>query len=460
MKQTTRTTGSSTARQTTLQILYDIDVREAYTDVALRQTLRPSRLNRRDRAFITECVYGVIRWQGRIDWLLAHVYRRPLDTLTPWIRNALRLGVYQCLWMERVPTWAAVHETVKLARRFGHQGTARLVNGVLRSLMRQHYSYTLPDPTTQPATHLAVVYSHPEWLVERWLQRYGWERTQALCESNNRRAGVTLRTNTLRTTPEQLAHRLRQEGLRHVTPSRLVPEALVVNGVAGLDTLPSYHEGLFQVQDAAAMLVAPLCQAQPGHRVLDICAAPGGKTTHLAQTMQDAGDIVACDVQYGRLRLLCDNVARLRLSSITAIVADATRPLPLQGRFDRILIDAPCSGLGVLRHHPDIKWRKTPEDLTRLQVMQLRLLHAQHHLLAPNGMMVYSVCSLEPEETHQVVRRFLATHRHIRLDAVDHDLPRQPLYSSAIPGTLDLTPEQWHTDSVFVARFRRKDAIC
>jgi 16S rRNA (cytosine967-C5)-methyltransferase len=362
--------------------------------------------------------------------------------------------------MERVPTWAAVHETVKLARRFGHQGTARLVNGVLRTLMRQHHSYTLPDPTTQPATHLAVVYSHPEWLVERWLQRYGWERTQALCESNNRRAGVTLRTNTLRTTPEQLAHQLRQEGLRHVTPSRLVPEALVVNGVAGLDTLPSYHKGLFQVQDAAAMLVAPLCQAQPGHRVLDICAAPGGKTTHLAQIMQDAGDIVACDVQYGRLRLLCDNVARLRLSSVTAIVADATRPLPLQRCFDRILIDAPCSGLGVLRHHPDIKWRKTPEDLTRLQGIQLRLLHAQHHLLAPDGMMVYSVCSLEPEETHQVVRRFLATHRHIRLDAVDHDLPRQPLYPSAIPGTLDLTPEQWHTDSVFVARFRRKDAIC
>src|SRR4029450_6728797 len=162
-----------------------IDVQQAYTDVALRQALHHSSLDRRARAFATECVYGVVRWQGRLDWLLAQVCRYPLATLTPWIRNALRLGVYQCLWLPGVPHRAAVYETVALARRFGHPGTARLVNGVLRTLLRQHNTYVLPSATTQPAAHLAIAFSHPEWLVARWLQRYGWERTQAICEANN-----------------------------------------------------------------------------------------------------------------------------------------------------------------------------------------------------------------------------------------------------------------------------------
>lgn len=452
-----KATKAPTARQTALQILHAIDTQQAYTDVVLRQTLHRSPLDRRARAFITECVYGVVRWQGRIDWLLAQVCQRPLAELTPWIRNALRLGVYQCLWMTGVPHRAAVYETVELARRFGHSGTARLVNGVLRTLLRQHDTYTFPDAATQPAAHLAVVWSHPQWLVARWLQHYGWERTQALCQVNNRAAGITLRTNTLRTTPTALAQRLQQEGLRHVTPSSLVPEGLIVQGTDRLDALPSYREGLFQVQDEGAMLVAPLCEVQPGHRVLDACAAPGGKTTHLAQLMRDSGQILACDSQGGRLRMLRDNVERLGLSSITAAVADATHALPVQGDCDRILVDAPCSGLGVLRRHPDIKWRKMPADLVTLQALQLALLHNLHDVLAPDGMMVYSVCSNEPEETHAVVTRFLAAHPHMRLVALDDAVASRLPVPSATVGTLDLTPEQWHTEGVFVARFCRQD---
>jgi 16S rRNA (cytosine967-C5)-methyltransferase len=449
---------SPSARQTALQILYAIDVQGAYTDVVLRQALGNSTLERRERAFVTECVYGVIRWRGRLDWLLMHACRRPLDTLTPWIHNILRLGLYQCLWMQRVPPWAAVNEAVKLARRFGHQGTARLVNGVLRTLLRRSSCYPLPDATTQPVAHLAIAFSHPEWLVARWFERYGWERTLALCDTNNRPCGITLRTNTLRTTPPLLAQRLRQERLQQVTPSGHAPDALVVQGTARLDALSSYAEGLFQVQDAGAMLVAPLCQVKPGQRVLDTCAAPGGKTTHVAQLMHDTGRIIACDVQPGRLRLLRRNAARLQMTSIVPILADATRPLPVQDRFDCVLVDAPCSGLAVLRRHPDIKWRRTPADLEKTQAMQLRMLQAQYQLLAPDGVMVYSVCSNEPEETHDVVQLFLTTHPCMRLDSIDGELRRRPLWPSATAGTLDLTPEQWHTDGVFVARFRRRDA--
>ncbi len=447
-----------TARQTALQILHTLETQHAYTDVILRQVLRQSTLERRDRAFVTNCIYGVMRWQAKIDWLLGHVCQRPLETLTPWIRNALRLGVYQCLWMERVPHRAAVHETVELARRFGHQGAARFTNGVLRTLLRQHTTYTLPDATTHPAAHLAIALSHPQWLVARWLERYGWERTQALCTANNRPAGITLRTNTLRLTPQALAERLQHEGLQHITPSRVAPEGLIVQGADRLDTLPSYQEGLFQVQDQGAMLVAPLCQARPGQRWLDVCAAPGGKSTHLAQLMLDTGQIFALDLQAGRLRLLRHNIRRLRLASVTALVADATCSPPVRGLCDGILVDAPCSGFGVLRRHPDIKWRKTAADLMVLQALQLQLLHTQQAWLAAHGVLVYSVCSNEPEETHQVVQRFLAEHPDMRLDAVDRALFTQPLGSAASAGTLDLTPEQWGTEGVFVARFCRRDA--
>jgi 16S rRNA (cytosine967-C5)-methyltransferase len=450
-----KTTSHLSARHIALQILYALDTQQAYTDVLLRQALQGCRLDRRDRAFVTECVYGVVRWRGRIDWLLGHACRYPLEDLTPWIRNALRLGIYQCLWMTRVPQHAAVHETVALARHYGHAGTARLVNGVLRTVLRQGNAWRLPDATTQPAAHLAIAFSHPQWLVERWLQRYGWERTQAICEANNRIPGVTLRTNTLRTTVTVLAQRLRQEGLHDVAPSTLAADGLVVRGTDRLDALPSYKDGLFQVQDVGAMLVAPLCLPQAGHRVLDVCAAPGGKTTHLAQLMQDTGHIVACDVHQSRLHMLQNNICRLGLSSITSVVADAAAPLPFRQAFERILVDAPCSGLGVLRRHPDIKWRKTAADLLALSTLQQTILHHAQQLLAPDGLLVYSVCTNEPEETDAVVARFLACHPHLRLVDVDADLERCPLVPAITAGTLALTPEQWDTEGVFVARFRR-----
>ncbi len=445
---------ATSARQIALQILVAIDVQGAYTDVALRQSLRQSRLERRDHAFITECVYGVVRWQGRIDWLLQHVSHRPLEGLTPWIRNILRLGAYQCLWMQGTPARAAVYEAVTLARRYGHQGTARLVNGVLRALLRQHENETPPNATREPAAHLAVTRSHPQWLVERWIQRYGWARTQAICEANNRPAGMTLRTHTLRTSRQGLAERLQTEGVSEVHMA-LGPQALQVQGTSRLDLLPSYQDGLFQVQDGGAMLVAPLCEVQPGQRVLDACAAPGGKTTHLAQLMDDTGCILALDAQPGRLRLLRQNMQRLQLTCITALAADASQPLPLRGAFERILVDAPCSGLGVLRRHPDIKWRKTEADVQRLQAIQLALLNRLIPRLAPEGLLVYSVCSNEPEETHQVVQHVLHEHPNLELYAIEPDYPQPLAVSSPTAGTLDITPEQLGTEGVFVARFQK-----
>ena len=446
------------ARPAALRVLHAIDEQQAYTDVALRQALNDGGLERRDRAFVTACVYGVVRWRGRIDWLLSQACNRPLESLTPWIRNILRLGTYQCLWMGGVPERAAVHSSVALARRFGHAGVAGLVNGVLRTVIRCHAGYSLPDPGTQPAVHLSLAHSHPQWLVERWLNRYGWERTRALCEENNRPRDVTLRVNTLRTTGQALASRLKKEGLRAVRVSGLVPDALVVRGTDRLDTLPSYLDGWFQVQDEGALLVAPLCRPRPGQRVLDACAAPGGKTTHLAQLMSDRGRILASDRQGGRLRLLAANARRLRVGSITCVASDGTAAPPWSGvDFHRILVDAPCSGLGVLGRHPDIKWRRSPGDLLHLQATQLELLERQRPCLAAGGLLVYSVCSNEPEETCEVVRIFLERHPDLVLDPLTVELPsalRQPCSRSL---TLDLTPDQHGTEGAFTARFRMRN---
>lgn len=445
----------ATARQTALRVLHAIDAQHAYTDVALRQMLSESRLERRDRAFVTACVYGVVRWRGRIDWLLSKACKRPLESLTPWIRNILRLGTFQCLWLGGVPDRAAVHSSVALARRFGHAGVAGLVNGVLRTVIRCHAAYTLPDPDAQPIAHLSAAHSHPQWLVERWLSRYGWARTRLLCEENNRPRDVTLRVNTLRTSAEGLAVRLKQEGLRAVRASSLMRDALIVQGTDRLDSLPSYSDGLFQVQDEGALLAAPLCQARPGHRVLDVCAAPGGKTTHLAQLMSDTGRILACDRQAGRLRLLAANARRLGLNSITCVSSDGTAPPPWSAAsFDRILVDAPCSGLGVLGRHPDIRWRRGPADLQRMQTAQLALLERQRPFLADDGLLVYSVCSNEPEETCEVVRIFQERHPDLEIDPVAGDLPDTLRQSSCQRGILDLTPDQHGTEGAFAARFR------
>lgn len=443
------------ARPVALRVLHAIDAQHAYTDVALRQMLNDSGLERRDRAFVTACVYGVVRWRRRLDWLLSQACSRPLESLTPWIRNILRLGTYQCLWMGGVPDRAAVHSSVALARRFGHAGVAGLVNGVLRTVIRCHATYSFPDPGTQPAAHLSVAHSYPQWLMERWLERYGWARTRALCEENNRPRDVTLRVNTLRTTSEALALRLQREGLRAVKVSSLLDDALVVQGTDRLDSLPSYLDGWFQVQDEGALLVAPLCRGRPGQRVLDACAAPGGKTTHLAQLMSDDGRILATDRQAGRLRLLAANARRLGLSSVACVALDGTAAPPWSGvEFDRILVDAPCSGLGVVGRHPDIKWRRIPDDLLAMQATQLELLERQRPFLAADGLLVYSVCSNEPEETCEIVRVFLERHPDLQLDPVTADLPGTLQQPSCRSGTLDLTPDQRGTEGVFAARFR------
>ncbi len=397
----------SPAREAIFSILYRVEAQGAFSNVLLHHTLDQRHFAPADQALITEVVFGTLRQQGRLDYALATVLDRPLEGLPAAIRTILRLGLYQMWFLDRVPDAAAVHEAVESAKRHGHPGTVRLVNAVLRRLAAAGEPAP-PAASEDPAANLAVLSSHPRWLVERWIARWGLDETRALCAANNAPPAATLRVNLLRTTRDAVAARLRARGLT-VTPGGL-PEALSVRGTLAL-RLDLHQEGLVTVQDEGAMLVAHLLDPRPGETVLDATAGLGGKSTHLAELMHNQGRIIALDVQPAKLRALSALCARLGLDIVEAHHLDARQAgRRFRGLADRVLVDAPCSGLGVIRRRPEIRWRVDPATPQTAAAQQGRLLDGVTGALQPGGTLVYAVCSLEPEEGEEVIAGFLRRH--------------------------------------------------
>jgi 16S rRNA (cytosine967-C5)-methyltransferase len=360
----------------------------------------------RDRALATELAVGTLRWRGALDYQLQRVSGTPLDALDRPVLDALRLGAYQLLYLQRVPPHAAVHDTVGLVRKAGFPRATGFVNAVLRRLSRERDHLPWPDRSNL-VEHLAVVHSHPAWLVARWLRRYGEAGTEQWLHFNNTAPALTLAANRLLTTRDALKLRLEREGV--VTrPTDVAPAGLVVESGQALATR-AFEEGLCLVQDEASQLVPELLLPPPGARILDLCAAPGGKTIAAAAQCGPSGLVVATDIRRRRLAVLADTLVRCRAENTRVIAIPPEGPLPFQQEvFDRVLIDAPCSGLGTLRRDPDIRWRRRPEDLVALARIQLSLLERVQSHVRPGGWIVYSTCSSEPEENEHVVTRFLS----------------------------------------------------
>jgi 16S rRNA (cytosine967-C5)-methyltransferase len=365
----------------------------------------------RDRALAGEIVTGALRWQGAFDHIASQFAKRPLVKLDPEILDILRLSIFQLLHLDRVPASAAVNDAVSLARHAGKKSAAPLVNALLRRVSRERNRLPLParpvstDDRAAALDYLSTTLSHPRWLAERWLERYGFEATERWMQFNNHPAALTIRVNTLKTTATVLTGTLAKHGVV-VTPGRFASDALIVQAGNPLLT-PLAEDGSFLVQDEASQLVASVVGAKPGDRVLDACASPGGKTIAIAATMGDTGLIVATDVRGKRVDLLARTIAFSGARSVRVVQADAGGPLPLQSRFDWVLLDAPCSGLGTIRRDPDIRWRRTESDLTGFAATQLRMLTETADVLRPGGRLVYSTCSSEPDENEHVVQRFL-----------------------------------------------------
>ena len=384
----------------------------AYTNIALNQYLRGSRLSDLDRRLATELVYGTVKALGTLDWHLAQCVTRPLDKVAPEILCILRMSAYQLLYMERIPASAACNEAVKLTRSVSHEGSAKFVNGVLRGMLRKQAAGELsfPEEGEDDAGYLSLKYYHPRWLVKRWLGPWGREGTERLLAFDNSAAPVCLRVNTLVTTREQLLQALAEAGAQ-VHASAWSADGIVCEKLPSLHALMAALPKHFYIQDESSMLVAPLLAAAPGMRVLDLCSAPGGKTTHVAQLMQNKGEIIACDVHEHKLELISENAKRLDITCIEPLLNDATvERSEWLGAFDRVLVDAPCSGMGVLRRRAEARWRKQRKDLKLFPPLQLAILEQAAKYVKDGGRMVYSTCTIEQSENHYLVEEFLTKH--------------------------------------------------
>jgi 16S rRNA (cytosine967-C5)-methyltransferase len=448
-----------TARDIALDVLIAVEKQGSYSNLMLNDALKKHALSSRDRGLATELVYGTIQRQNTLDWILNRLIKKGVQSLEAWVRQLLRMGLYQIRYLDKIPSRAAVHETVQIAKQRGHKGISGLVNGVLRNYLRREREWRLPDhPNT--VQEMALITSHPEWLVRRLQEVYGVEETFAMLQANNRPPKMALRGNPLKASRDALIKRLREAFPEaKVSPSEAAPQGVVLEGAGNAALHPLYQEGWYTVQDESSMLVGHLLAPKPGERGLDACAAPGGKTTHLAELMQNQGNLLACDIHPHKVKLIRDHAERLGISIIETRQADARE---LSGNetdaYDFVLLDAPCSGWGVIRRKPDIKWSKEPGEVKQLVQLQRQLLKAVAQLVKPGGVLVYSTCTLEPKENREQVEWFLAKHPEFEWDASFADrLPDGVQRKARVEkGSVQILPHHLDSDGFFISRLRKK----
>ncbi len=447
-----------TPRMLAYQILLHMENNPSPPDRLVRSMLdRHSRMEARDRALLTELVYGTLRWQGRLDWHIDRVSSVRPKKITPAVRILLRLALYQILLLERIPEHAAVNESVKIARATQPPYVAGFVNAVLREAIRRADNWEWPDPGKSPGEYLAVTASYPRWLADRCIREMGFEDAEAFCRACNNVAPMALRVNPARAKTEEVLARLRERGTDAV-PSSYLPDAVLVTGLReDVTRTPYYENGAVQIQDEASQMVSLILSPEPGERVLDLCAGFGGKSTHLASIMEDRGEVLSVDQAAWKLEELRKNALRQGIGIIRTVTADVLELLPEQlGRFDRVLLDAPCTGFGTIRRNPDIKWRRHPKDPYRFSGIQDTLLQHAARFVRKGGTLVYATCTVFREEDEDVAERFNASHPGwTPWDATDflphgcREMAQGPYFRS--------WPHRHGTDGFFAARWVRGD---
>lgn len=439
----------TTAREVALDVLTAVEEEGSYSNLVLNQMLNRIRLERADIGLATELVYGTISRLNTIDYFLAQFVAKGLHKLQPWVRNLLRFSFYQIYYLDRIPTHAAVNEAVNIAKRRGHQGISGMVNGVLRNVIRRREELVIPQDLPA-AKRIALQHSLPEWMVARWIKQYDEATAEQICISNNEPPSVSIRVNTHRTSRPAILELLQNEGY-DVEVSPLSPDGILVHGGGNMALTSWYRDGLISVQDESSMLVAEAVQAQAGMKVLDCCAAPGGKSVHLAEKMKDSGQIIANDIHEHKRQLVDDQAERLQLSIIETAVGDAltlTERYPAAS-FDRILLDAPCSGLGVIRRKPDLKWNKSVADIKEIVQFQQQLLQNISTLLKPDGIMVYSTCTIERTENEAIVESFLQQNDQFEV------VPFEPIQTNHATTGIQILPQDFHSDGFYIAALRK-----
>ncbi|TVM04190.1 MAG: 16S rRNA (cytosine(967)-C(5))-methyltransferase [Candidatus Brocadia sp. WS118] len=430
-----------------VRILRAIDEQEVFARELLSERYSRGDLSGRDKGLLTELTHGVIRHRLTLDTIISAFSKIPLARIEPWILYALRVGLYQMIYLDRIPPSAAVNTAVELVKKLIRRADAvKFTNAVLRSVERSIHNKSepaskitdpqkalyrrentwctfhipiFPNPVEALSSYLAMHYSHPEWLIQRWIGRYGKENTVEICRANNRAPSLFLRINQRKIPVREFVALLDHKGI----PSHTVNNAVIVDDIA-VSEIPGFSEGLFFVQDVSAMKVAEFLKAENSHTVLDLCAAPGGKATHIAELLEGTGWIYALDISFNRLRLVKENCRRMGIQNVSLVCGDASSDrVPFHIQFDRVLIDAPCSNTGVLARRAEARWRLKERDIQTLASLQYSILKTGATMMKPDGYLVYSTCSIEPEENQEVIKKFIDSESQCYLDAEDYYLP-------------------------------------
>jgi len=400
------------AREIALEILYEIEMKDVFANETIELFCKNYHLSNLDRRFVSELVNGTTKMRRKLDYVLSFFLEKEMEDLPPWIRNILRLGVYQIDFLDKVPESAAVNESVNLAKKFGHRGTVALVNAVLRNYLRDKSRVDFPSWEENKTENIALFYSFPSWMVESWLNVFGEEQTVKLCQAFNERPKLCVRLNSLNVDNHSLEKKF-NESKTKFKPGRFLENFYYIESKVDLNHFIPLREGLVYLQDESAGFPVTLLDPQPGETILDLCAAPGGKTTFIAELLRNNGKVLAVDKSWEKIERLRENCRRLGINSVHYFCGDACN---FQSKpVDRVLVDAPCSGLGVLGRNSDARWRKQKEDLLRLQKLQLKILFNAANLVKKEGVLVYSTCTITQEENDFVIRSFLDKRRDFKL---------------------------------------------
>lgn len=432
-----------------VKILNRVERTDAYLDKLLDNEMKNAELSGVDKALLYEIVHGVVRWMGRLDWVLNGFYKGQFSKAIPNLKNCLRIALYQILFLDRVPDYAAVNEAVEFIKKLQGQKPADLTNAILRNIIRNKNGIRYPAPEEDLIGYISAYHSHPSWLVKRYVNRFGREATEKLFTANNEKPFLTLKMNSLKVQCEEFKSLLNSVNLKFIQ-GKYLPDFFKLQNLTNITAWEHYNNGYFDVQDESAGLACKLLDVKPGLRVLDMCAAPGGKTSYIAGLMQDHGEIVALDRYESRLHVLSKNIKRLGLKSIRPLVMNAMEYN--RKDFDRILVDSPCSGTGTFSKKPDIKWKINLLDIKKLSELQFELLTKASTLIKKDGILVYSTCSIEPEENFEVVKKFLDNNSNFKLINAEENVPKELIDEN---GCISTFPHIHQMDGAFAAKLVR-----
>lgn len=436
------------ARTKIIEILTKVETRQAFTDKLLDREI--DELNELDRSLVTEVVNGVLRWQYRLDWILSQLYVGEYDSLIPDVKNNLRASTYQLIYLDQIPAYAVLNEAVEIAKNKFNQKTANLINAILRNFLRQQKKLEYVEMQLEILDRVSVRYSHPKWLVQRWIEFWGVDDVIPLCEYNNIRPRISVRINRLVADSKSFLRTLEANNIAYEIHKDF-PDFVWIDNFSEFRKLDFLKRGWVSVQDVSAGIPIVLLDPKPDELIMDMCAAPGGKAGYIAEKMNNEGFIIAIERHYSRAKFFKDNLSRLNIKITNIICADSLQ-LPVKIKFDKILIDAPCTGFGVLNKRVDLRWKRTTQDIENMKNIQLQLLESAAKALKPGGALIYSTCTIDPEENEQVVKAFINQNSDFRLEDLNGCIPKQYLAGKFFVRTF---PHMHKIDGSFAVRIRK-----